>query len=133
MWAYLAAVEASEGGPGLARRLGRGSRTDFWEWARSERGYAGVLERAGRRAPAPRAARAGDGCDLQENEARSERRGGFLLQDGLCALCWLRTCTQPQSWRTVKLRFAISGGAADSNDRGLKLVLPADQAGDQPS
>lgn len=78
------------------------------------------------------AAREGDGCNLEKSEARSERRGGLLLQDGLGALWWLRTCTQPRSWRTVKLRFAISGGADGSNDRGLKLDMPADQAGDHP-
>lgn len=136
MWVYLVRVEGTEGKANsgvLERRLVCGWRTDFWEWVRSVCDCKPVLERGARQALAPQVAREGNGYDSQKNEARRKRCGVFLLQDGLCALFWFGTCTQPKSWRMVKLRFAISGGVDDSNDRRMRPdldYLPS-QPGDQ--
>ncbi len=139
MWVYLAVVEGTEGEANSGdweRRLVCGWRTDFCEWVRSVCDYEPVLGRGVRQALAPQMAHEGNGSASQKNETRRKRCGAFLLQEGLCALYWFGTCTQPKSWRMVKLRFAISGGMDDSNNNNRRMrhdlhCLPS-QSGDQP-
>lgn len=90
MWVYIAVVEGTEGevnNGDWGKRLVCGWRTDFWEWVRLVYGREPVLERGVRQALVTQVACEGNGSDSPKNETPRKRRGGFLLQDGLCALC----------------------------------------------
>ena len=117
MWVYLAVVEGTEGEANSGdweRRLVCGWRTDFCGRVRSVCDCEPVLERVVRQALTTQVAREENESDSQKDETRRKRRGAFLLQEGLCALSWFWTCTQPKLWRMVKPRFAISGGVDDA-------------------